>query len=49
MNGAKGCASVIDDVRRIIERAAKHGTRTKADEKKADEEAVMLACIELIE
>lgn len=49
MNGAKECASVIEDVRRIIERAAKHGTRTKADEKNADEEAVMLACIKLIE
>lgn len=49
LNAAKGCASGIEDVRRIVERTAKHETRTKTDENNADEKAIMLACIELIE
>ncbi|MCJ1262341.1 hypothetical protein MMC22_002211 [Lobaria immixta] len=49
LNAAKGCVNGIEDVRRIVQRTAKHETRTKTDEDNADGEAILLACIGLIE
>lgn len=49
INAAKGCASGTERGRAIVEETAKTGFRTKADEENANEEAIMLACIDLIE
>lgn len=45
----RGCASGTERSKRIVEETSKNGFRTKADEEDADEEAIMLAYIDLIE
>lgn len=45
----KGCASGTDRSRGFVEETAKNGFRTKADEEDADEEAIMMAYIDLIQ
>lgn len=45
----KGCASGTERGRVIVEETTKNGTRTKVEEEDADEEAVMLAYIEMIQ
>lgn len=49
INAAKGCASGTERGRAIVEETTKTGFRTKADEENANEEAIMLAYIDLIE
>ena len=49
INAAKSCASGTARGRAIIEETRNTGFRTKADEENANEEAVMLAYIDLIE
>lgn len=49
INAAKGCASGTERGRAIVEETTKTGFRTTADEENANEEAIMLACIDLIE
>lgn len=49
LNAAKGCASGTERGRGIVEETTKNGTRTKADEENADEEAMTLAYIDLIQ
>lgn len=49
INAAKGCASGTERGRVIVEETTKNGFRTKADEENANEEAIMLAYIDLIE
>ena len=45
----KGCASGTERGRGIVEETTKNGTRTKAEEEDADEEAIMQAYIEMIQ
>ena len=49
LNAAKGCASGTERGRGIVEETTRNGTRTKADEEDGDEEAIMLAYIDLIQ
>lgn len=49
INAVKGCASGTERGRAIVEETTKTGFRTKADEENANEEAIMLAYIDLIE
>ncbi|MCJ1271581.1 hypothetical protein MMC22_011483 [Lobaria immixta] len=49
LNAAKGCASGTERGRGIVEETTRNGTRTKADEENEDEEAIMLAYIDLIQ
>lgn len=49
LNAAKGCASGTERGRGIVEETTKYGTRTKADEENDEEEAIMLAYIDLIQ
>lgn len=45
----KGCASGTERGKGIVEETTKNGTRTKAEDEDADEEAIMLAYIEMIQ
>lgn len=45
----KGCASGTERGRVMVEETTKNGTRTKVEEEDADEEAIMLAYIEMIQ
>jgi hypothetical protein len=45
----RGCASGTERSKNIVEETSKNGFRTKADEVDADEEAIMLAYIDLIQ
>ena len=45
----RGCASGTERERGIVEETTKNGFRTKAEEDDANEEAIMQACIELIQ
>lgn len=49
INAVKSCASGTERGRAIIEGTTKTGFKTKADEENANEEAIMLAYIDLIE
>lgn len=49
INAVKSCASGTEHGRAIIEEPTKTSFRTKADEENANEEAIMLAYIDLIE
>lgn len=49
INAVKVCASGTERGIAIIEETTKTSFRTKADKENADEEAIMLACIDLIE
>lgn len=49
INAVKGCASGTERGRAIVEETTKTGFRTKAEEENANEEAIMLAYIDLIE
>lgn len=49
INAVKSCASGTEHGRAIIEETTKTGFRTKADAENANEEAIMLAYIDLIE
>lgn len=49
INAVKGCASGTERGRAIVEETTRTGFRTKADEENANEEAIMLAYIDLIE
>ncbi len=49
INAVKSCASGTDRGRAIIEETTKTGFKTKVDEENANEEAIMLAYIDLVE
>lgn len=49
LNAAKGCGSGTERERGIVDETTKNGTRTKADEENANDEAIMLAYIDLIQ
>lgn len=49
INATKGCASGTERGKAIVEETTKTGFRTMADEENANEQAIMLAYIDLIE